>query len=801
MISRFQWAAEKGPARIPARLHPSWGRSLETQQNLAQKWRFGVFEVDAGNLELRRNGVRVKVREQSFRVLIHLLEHAGDVVSREDLYRALWPSDTFVDFDHSLNTAVKKLRDALGDLADAPIYIETIPKRGYRFVAPVSLVAPTTQPFPAPPSNGNRAAAESSTVAASGNGLHGPMATEVSPAAAHPETVAAGARKAHWSWYVAVPALAAAVLVVLVLQTRWRSQRSSGPAVEVRVTANPADAPIQAAVISPNGKYLAYADTSGMYLREIDTGEVHALSLPKDFRATPTSWFPDGTHLLLTWRDRSEQTASIWKYSILGGDPQMIIDYGEDGVVSPDGSQIAYFHRSPAVLFGLRENPILHVVGELWIASADGQNPHRFVAPSDPNPAQTVGVEVTGVSWAPDSRRLAYIERHKALAHSRIGDQSWLLTRDLNGGAPQLILRSHRLAPEDLCWARDGRLLYALRKETSNPGGDYDLDSIRIDLATGAAADSPQLVTTGLGWIGGLSITADGKRVLLWRGNELPQVFVSEFNRSRDSLTALRRLTLDESPNQPLGWLPDSRTVLFSSDRDGKARLYKQRIDQTIGEAVLEERRSAAARMAPDGSEFLFAEQPLSENPSAPVRLMRIPTSGGEAKPVLEDTQIDNFWCSRSKICVYSKVMGRTTVLTDFDPENGKRSEVARFDGWPNWTLSPDGLQLAVVTNRNQGRIEFISIKTGRKRDVVIQDWPVIRVAQWAADSRGLLLTSFTERGTSALVESDLQGKARLLLESPPNEQFYWAVPSPDGRYVALNVITGEENVWMVENF
>jgi DNA-binding winged helix-turn-helix (wHTH) protein len=102
-------------------------------------WRFGAFEFDARNAELRRSGVQVKLREQSSRILLYLLEHAGQAVAREELRQYLWPSDTFVDFDHSLNTAVMNLRDALGDSADRPLYIATIPRRGYRFVAPVSL--------------------------------------------------------------------------------------------------------------------------------------------------------------------------------------------------------------------------------------------------------------------------------------------------------------------------------------------------------------------------------------------------------------------------------------------------------------------------------------------------------------------------------------------------------------------------------------------------------------------------------------------------------------------------------------
>jgi Tol biopolymer transport system component/DNA-binding winged helix-turn-helix (wHTH) protein len=106
--------------------------------NTPRTWRFGVFELDASSGELRRNGTVVKLREQPARILLLLLEHAGQMVTREQLRQHLWPSDTFVDFDHSLNSAVMKLREALGDSADKPLYIETIPKKGYRFVAPVS---------------------------------------------------------------------------------------------------------------------------------------------------------------------------------------------------------------------------------------------------------------------------------------------------------------------------------------------------------------------------------------------------------------------------------------------------------------------------------------------------------------------------------------------------------------------------------------------------------------------------------------------------------------------------------------
>ena len=103
--------------------------------------RFGVFELDLSAGDLRKNGAKLRLQEQPFQVLALLLDRAGEVVSREDLRQKLWPADTFVDFDHSLNTAVNKLRELLGDSASSPRYIETLARRGYRFIAPVQNAA------------------------------------------------------------------------------------------------------------------------------------------------------------------------------------------------------------------------------------------------------------------------------------------------------------------------------------------------------------------------------------------------------------------------------------------------------------------------------------------------------------------------------------------------------------------------------------------------------------------------------------------------------------------------------------
>ena len=121
----------------------------------ARVTQFGVFEVDLQAGELRKSGLRIKLQDQPLQILTLLLENPGEIVSREQLRQRLWPADTFVDFDHSLNSAVKKLRQALGDDSDNPRFIETLPRRGYRFIAPVKQDALSSDQLPVekPPSS------------------------------------------------------------------------------------------------------------------------------------------------------------------------------------------------------------------------------------------------------------------------------------------------------------------------------------------------------------------------------------------------------------------------------------------------------------------------------------------------------------------------------------------------------------------------------------------------------------------------------------------------------------------------
>jgi DNA-binding winged helix-turn-helix (wHTH) protein len=108
-------------------------------------FRFGAFEVNEATGELRKQGIRIKLHSQPFQILVMLLERPSELVTREEMRQRLWGEDTFVDFDHGLNTAVNKLREALGDFASQPRHVETVSGKGYRFIAPVTLAAPASK--------------------------------------------------------------------------------------------------------------------------------------------------------------------------------------------------------------------------------------------------------------------------------------------------------------------------------------------------------------------------------------------------------------------------------------------------------------------------------------------------------------------------------------------------------------------------------------------------------------------------------------------------------------------------------
>ena len=509
-------------------------------------YRFLEFELSEEDFTLSRGGQRIALEPKALRVLTLLVSRGGHLVDKQELLSSVWPN-TFVE-ESTLTRTIGILRRELGDSSRDSRIIETVPTRGYRFIAPVETLPQPSQ--------------LDSMIASAEKG------TKTNPAPSvrvRPATFLL---------------MALCAVAIMTLGANFLIHRANGKhgaktehhVTEQRVTSNSPEAPVDFAVISPDGKFVAYSDPTGLYLRVIASGELRRWDLPKDFIAKPNSWFPDGTHLLVMRWAGTPPTPSLWKLSLLGAAPQKLIDNAVAGSVSPDGTRIAFGSFLPS--WG----------SELWVMNADGSNPHKIAEASQrANPPSGI----LSSAWSLNSRRIACIERYGFAGLTPAAELSSLWTRDAEGGDLQVIFNNNWLGPA-LAWAPDGRILFATRSNPASERDDEDIRSIRVDERSGKAVGQQQVVTTGAGPIGGISVTSDGKRLTLLRTNSREQAFISEFDANTRKWKTPRRLTLDANGNQATAWLSDSKTVLFVSNRTGTWTLYKQAIDETTAEVLVE---------------------------------------------------------------------------------------------------------------------------------------------------------------------------------------------------------------------
>lgn len=437
--------------------------------------------------------------------------------------------------------------------------------------------------------------------------------------------------------------------------------------------------------------------------------------------------------------------------------------------------------------------------------SSDGSNPHKIAVAGQPDQSSFRESQIFPFVWSPNGQRLAYIERHVAATPSPADDVLLSLrTRDANGGDLQVILNDNRMQ-HALAWAPDGRILFAYREDPTSDRSDEGVHSIRVDQHTGRATGQLQFLTNGSGAIGGMSVSSDGMRLVFSRTNTRAEAFVAEFEANTRRWKTPRRLTLDANSNAAEAWLPDSRTVLFVSNRNGRWTLFKQAMDETTAEVLVEGRSILLPRLSADGSQVLYESRAGPVNSSVPVSLMRLPIAGGPPQLVVQDAGIWNYQCARlpSTLCILSKGQGTDHVYVSFDPRRGIGRELLRTKGGPdNWSLSPDGRTLAVFSGDH--RIRFFSVENGVAHEgntVTLDDW-WIQNGDWNADGKRVLIQSVTPTGTPVILEVDRAGKASVVLEGAANTAFEWMVPSPDGRHGILEVeVPGDNNVWMVDRF
>jgi Tol biopolymer transport system component/DNA-binding winged helix-turn-helix (wHTH) protein len=744
---------------------------------------FGIFEVDTKAGELRRNGSRVRLQEQPFQILTSLLEQPGQVVTREELRGKLWPADTFVDFDHSLNAAIRRLRDALGDSAENPRFVETVARRGYRFIAPI---------------NGTGAAAS----------------------AAQPALPASPALR-WWHWTV----MGALVLAVgAAIGWRIGHVSPSPPARERRITANSEDTPVIGASLSPDGKYLAFADRTGFYLRQLATGETHPVTLPSGFTAVPASWFPDGVHLVVLASAGAVEAPSIWEISALGGTPHKLAERGWHPSVSRDGSRIVFLAGSESS-------------NEVWVMQADGTNPRKLLGGRQ----DIFGSPV----WSPNGKQIAYV-RGK-YRPGTFGFQGQIEIYQLDSGRTTgwtKVVTASPLLTAALVWTSDGRLVYALSEPPPNEN-DANLWAQHIDADTGTARGAAVRLTSASGSIRNLSLTSDGRRLGYSRDSIAPDVYVTDLISGGQKLTPLRRLTLDENADYPYTWTHDSKAVIFVSDRTGTYQIYRQAPDQASPELLQGGPEDLTiVRLTPRGDSILYIVPPKRGAASNTARLMRLPLSGGPPQLVLEAPGINNHQCARfpATICIVSQLEpGRERFFT-FDPVKGLGSELvnAKVEGDDyyqfNWSLSPDGKTLALAKKRafpdNDESIAIgkrvpgpvlpaeeksgasgaeptlpkgptvwlFSLADGTERPLPLPGWAGFACLDWASDGKSIWVQAHTAV-KQALLNVDLSGRARAMLELEDSHYLGWAIQSPDGKHLAIWKGNGNANVWMLENF
>jgi serine/threonine protein kinase len=519
-----------------------------------------------------------------------------------------------------------------------------------------------------------------------------------------------------------------AVVLVAGLGAGWFHWRTtptklhqSAP-TQQRLTTNSSENAVSASAISPDGKYLAYANKSEIYLRQMTTGEIHEL-VPKGHEVRSLGWFPDSSQLLASWTTPLENKIELWTLSILGGTPRKLSDEGWAPSVSPDGSQIVFLKVPAFGEAGL----------EIWLMGTNGGEEKKLVPAS--------GHHLSSPVWSSDGHSIAYLKQQ----YEWFTSAGSIELLNVEQGKEKTVFTDSRL-DAGLRWLPDGRLVYVMFELAPNQTSSNIFVSM-LNSATGTFEGGAERITSGEGEIGQPSITADGKRLAFNRVNSQSDVYVSEFSAKSGKASTPRRLTLDEADDVPFDWTPDSKAVIFISNRTGKSNIFRQRINESSAEMLgLGPEEKEICRVSPDGTQILFLTATAGKDTAKRSRVMRAPLDGGAPQLVVAAPGIGNIACSRApaSICIYSQQSSTQLVFTAFDPVNGNSHEVARVQresGIENSGLSPDGQLIAVIKAGGKS-IRLLSLAGQPDREIVLKNWSSFSSIDWAADSKGLFVTS-----------------------------------------------------------
>ncbi|SPE42345.1 hypothetical protein SBA3_520026 [Candidatus Sulfopaludibacter sp. SbA3] len=525
-------------------------------------YRFEGFEMDPTNRVFGLGGKPIAIPSRAFDLLLYMTCNAQRLLTKEELMRAVW-GGTIVE-EGNLTQSVFLLRKALSAHPSMENQlIVTVPGRGYRFVAEVERID-----IPPPRSTQPDISANAAT-----------HRTEAAPAPAPAVQKTMHSHRWYGLWYTMGAVITvAAIAALIILPGGARLQRIKLIPLPHRVTANSAENPVATFALSPNGKYLAYTDSQNITIQTLASGENRSIPLGAGVAPGRVIWYPDATRLLVG--ERVNDAATVFVYSILSGKLSLLRENAMNPAVSPDGTRIVYADGGNH---------------ELWLMDGNGENPRRVLAAN----AQD---RVYAMSWSPDGRRVWFAR----VRWDKEQETITLETCDLNGGSRTVVLRdasakAFRLLPQE-------RLIYAAAEGPENFTNLWELP-VNTDL--GKPVGPPRKLTewTNLS-ISGISATADGKQVALLRGSWQADVYVGDLRAGGTQLANTRRLTLDESDNRPAFWTPDGQAVVFSSNRNGRFQVFRQRLDGTVpellgmdsGEAVYTPARPSIPGSAADGS-------------------------------------------------------------------------------------------------------------------------------------------------------------------------------------------------------
>jgi len=380
--------------------------------------RFGVFELDLKAGELRKQGVKIRLQEQPFQILVMLLEHPGEIVTREEIQQKLWPADIFVDFEHGINAAVKRLREALDDSADNPRFVETLARRGYRFIAPVE--SPLT-PRPSPPGRG--------WFRKAGPGEGAPL-------------------RMRWAMALVTAAIAA-VLGIWIFQSG--KEKPEAPLVPVPLTSYPGYEAYPS--FSPDGTQVAFqwcteepTANCDIYVKQIGVEPPSRLTTDPAEDLSP-AWSPDGQFIAFL-RNLPTNRAAVILIPQRGGPERVVGEF--DGVYLSShygrmfGSHLAWIPDSKWLALALPGAELGTQPTGLLLLNVETRETRRLTTSRDDTPA-----------FSPDGRTLVF---------KRVGiaDLIYLLrlTQDyqLQGGPQQLLAADESFdSNSGMAWTQDGR--------------------------------------------------------------------------------------------------------------------------------------------------------------------------------------------------------------------------------------------------------------------------------------------------------------------------------------------------------